>query len=73
MGNDLTDAGLVNIVRDMASGPANAPLKESEVDAESAYHRSLITHEPYLAVTGMKEGKWAGGGYAGGEGDGGDG
>jgi hypothetical protein len=60
LGNDLTDAGLVKEVRDMANGPGNAPIKEEEIAAETAYHRSLIMRVPYVAITEKTPARWTG-------------
>lgn len=60
LGNDLTDDGLVKECYDMAAGPANAPISEQENAVETAFHRALIMRTPYLSVTEIKDGKWAG-------------
>jgi cytochrome c553 len=60
IGKDLDDKGLIKVVRDMADGPAQAHLEESDVLAETAFHRALMLGTPYLSVTSMKGAEWAG-------------
>ncbi|MBS1719379.1 MAG: cytochrome c [Armatimonadetes bacterium] len=49
-GKDLTDAKLVTVVRDMASGPAQAPVSEVDLRPLVAFHRSLILGKPFGIV-----------------------
>ncbi len=48
MGQRLGDAALRKVVKDMAEGPAAAALDEAQVDAETAYHRSLAEGTPFI-------------------------
>ncbi len=65
LGNDLTDAALVLKCRDMAKGPGNSPLEADENLVVTAYHRSLIRRTPFVSVTGVADGQWAGEATAG--------
>jgi hypothetical protein len=65
LGNDLTDAALVRKCRDMAKGPGNAPLEPDDNLVVAAYHRSLIRGTPFLSVTSVADGQWAGEATAG--------
>jgi hypothetical protein len=47
-GQGLTDNKLRQAVHDMAAGPGNAPISEPQLDALTAYHRSLIDGKPFL-------------------------
>ncbi len=65
LGNDLTDAGLVQKCRDMAKGPGNSPLEADENLVVAAYHRSLIRRTPFLSVTDAATSQWTGEATAG--------
>ena len=61
LGQKLSDAQLIKVVDDMASGPGNAPLKADQLPVETAFHRALIMRVPFVSVTRMDaDGKWAG-------------
>lgn len=47
----LDDAALRNVVKEMADGPAQAPLDDQPLAALVAYHRSLVDGAPFLIVT----------------------
>lgn len=53
-GERLTDEALADKVRTMASGPAQAPIEGRELDAQVAYHRSMIAGEPFLVFVGAR-------------------
>lgn len=48
---DLDDAALRAVVKEMAEGPAQAPLEDQPLAALVAYHRSLADGAPYLILT----------------------
>ena len=50
-GKNLSDDELQKVVREMAEGPAMAPLEPAQLDLETAYHRSLVDGRPFLVVT----------------------
>jgi hypothetical protein len=50
-----TDADLARVVREMVTGPAQASLPRRDLDALTAYHRSLADGRPFVALT-HKEG-----------------
>lgn len=54
-GAGLSDAGLREVIHEMAEGPAGAPLKASELEAMTAYHRSLISKQPFVVVTAIRD------------------
>jgi hypothetical protein len=54
-GRKRSDAGLRQVVREMAEGPAGAPLVGRELDAQVAFHRALLAKEPFLAWTAQSE------------------
>jgi hypothetical protein len=60
LGRDLDDKGLIKVCFDMAQGPAQAPISESDNLTETAFHRSLIMHSPYLSITRIDGAKWSG-------------
>jgi hypothetical protein len=60
LGNDLTDDGLIKKCHAMAAGPGNSPLSDEENLVETAYHRSLIMHTPFVSVTDMSGSQWSG-------------
>ncbi len=51
-GGKLSDAKLRQVVREMAQGPARAPLGGTDLDALTAFHRALIARQPFVAWTG---------------------
>ncbi|MBZ0256272.1 hypothetical protein K8I31_09430 [bacterium] len=51
-GEGMTDEELVEFVDDMAGGPGQAPIEGKKLDAEVAFHRSLVLDEPFIAWTG---------------------
>lgn len=54
-GKKLTPEQLHRVVDEMAAGPGNAPLQGAELEAQVAYHRSLIDGKPFLILTEIKE------------------
>lgn len=46
----LDDVALRNIIRDMAAGPAMAPIEGPDLDAQVGFHRSLLDARPFLAI-----------------------
>lgn len=48
---DLDDTELRSIVKEMADGPAQAPLDDQSLAALVAYHRSLVNGAPFLILT----------------------
>lgn len=48
----MTDDELIEFVDDMAGGPGQAPIEGKELEAEVAFHRSLVVDEPFIAWTG---------------------
>ncbi len=48
---ELSDKELEHVVKQMASGPAQAPLSGAKLSAEVAYNRSLTDPKPFIAVT----------------------
>jgi mono/diheme cytochrome c family protein len=50
-GKNLSDEKLRQFVHDMAEGPAGAPLKGEALEAQVAYHRSLVQKTPFVVVT----------------------
>jgi len=44
-------AALKKLIRDMAAGPAQAPLEGTDLDAQAAYHQSLLKKSLFVAVT----------------------
>jgi hypothetical protein len=60
LGKNLTDAQLVKVINDMANGPAMSPIDESQLAAETAYHRAIMAGEPYVSVTKITEAELSG-------------
>ncbi|HEX8236235.1 MAG TPA: hypothetical protein VF600_09790 [Abditibacteriaceae bacterium] len=54
-GKGLSDSKLRQVVHDMAAGPGNAPVTEPQLDALTAYHRSLIDGKPFLIINAARE------------------
>ncbi len=54
-GKNLTDGKLRQVVHDMAAGPGNAPVTEPQLDALTAYHRSMINGKPFLIINAADE------------------
>lgn len=52
-GVGLSEAELRKFVDDMASGPGAAPLEGRELDAQVAFHRSMIRKQPFLDWTAL--------------------
>jgi hypothetical protein len=44
-------AGLKKLIRDMAAGPAQAPLEEADLDAQVAYHIALLNQSLFITIT----------------------
>ena len=65
LGNNLSDAALIRKCHEMEKGPGNSPLEADETLAVTAYHRSLISGVPFLSVTSIADGQWAGEATAG--------
>jgi mono/diheme cytochrome c family protein len=49
-GKNLTDSKLRQVVHDMAAGPGNAPVTEPQLDALTAYHRSMINGNRFSSL-----------------------
>lgn len=49
MGKRLNDDALRKVIREMADGPAAAPLDDAQLEAELAYHRSFLDGTPFIA------------------------
>jgi mono/diheme cytochrome c family protein len=56
-GQELNDSKLRQVVHDMAAGPGNAPVTEPQLDALTAYHRSLIDGKPFLIINAVRDEK----------------
>lgn len=54
-GKGLSDKQLRETITDMAAGPAKAPLQGEALDAQVAFHRSMIRKEPFLVWTGKSK------------------
>lgn len=50
-GAKRSDEDLRKIVHEMAEGPGGAPIAGPDLDAQVAYHRSLIDRKPFLVWT----------------------
>jgi hypothetical protein len=50
------DAGLREVVEEMAAGPAQAPLEGQALDVQVAYHRSLVDGKPFVTIFTSGEG-----------------
>lgn len=50
-GKGLGDAALRRAVADMADGKGDVRLSPAELEAQTAYHRAIIRHEPFVAIT----------------------
>ena len=57
---DLKGGRLREVVREMAAGPAFAPLEEWALEVQTAYHRSLVDGKPFVTVYVDKSGNLAG-------------
>lgn len=51
LGKGKTDAQLYKAVQDMADNQGQVELTAVELEAQTAYHRAIIKHEPFVAVT----------------------
>ncbi len=60
MGKRLTDDALRQVIKDMAEGPAAAPLDDAQLAAEVAYHRSFIAGTPFVARVTVTNGEQSG-------------
>ncbi len=60
LGKNLTDTQLIKVVNDMADGPGGAPLKPEALAVETALHRAMVLHVPFVSVTSIDGGKWSG-------------
>lgn len=47
-------AQLRAILKEMADGPAQAPLEDAQLGQLVKYHQSLIAGQPYMAITGRE-------------------
>ncbi len=50
MGKDRDDASLREVIDEMASGPGQAPLTPTELDAVTAWHRALRDKKPFVVI-----------------------
>lgn len=50
-GADLSDTDLHQMVEDMAAGPGGKPLEGESLNAQVAFHRSLVDRHPFVIVT----------------------
>ena len=48
-----SDEKLRQVIRDMAEGPGQAPLDDRQLDAETAFHRSLLDGKPFVSFNAM--------------------
>ncbi len=46
----LDDAALHNVVKEMAEGPAQAPLSPADLDAVTSWHRSMRDKKPFVVI-----------------------
>ena len=60
LGKGLTDTQLNDIVKRMCDGPGNSPLTPSDLAVETAFHRALVSGNPYLSVTELAADKIGG-------------
>ena len=44
-------SSLKKLIREMAAGPAQTPLDGADLDAQVAYHQSLLAKSPFIAIT----------------------
>lgn len=54
-GDGLGDHELHEYVDEMAAGPGMAPLEGAELEAQVAFHRSMIDGRPFIAWTGFNQ------------------
>lgn len=59
-GKKLTEQQLEGFVRDMADGPAQAPLSDADLAVETAFHRALRDGKPFAVVVAWKDGVLSG-------------
>jgi hypothetical protein len=60
LGRGKTDLQLRQAIQDMADNQGQIELTLSELDAQTAYHRAIIAHEPFLYITEQTEKRLAG-------------
>ena len=51
----LPEEKLKTLIDEMAHGPAQAPIDATQLERETAYHRSLQDGKPFIAVTKIEE------------------
>lgn len=59
-GKNLTDRQLQDFVRDMAEGPAQAPLSDADLAVVTDFHRALRDGRPFGGVVAWKGGVLSG-------------
>jgi hypothetical protein len=59
-GKNLNEEALRKVVYDMCRHQGDAPLDGVDLDAQIAYHRSMIAKEPFVAVTKCEGGQLSG-------------
>lgn len=59
-GRNITDQQLRDFVRDMAEGPAQAPLGDADLAVETGFHRALRDGRPFAVVVAWKDGVLSG-------------
>jgi hypothetical protein len=59
-GKNLTEEALRKVVYDMCRNQGEMKLEGVDLDAQIAYHRSMISKEPFLVVTHREKGQLAG-------------
>ncbi len=57
---NITDEQLQTFVRDMAEGPAQAPLGDADLASETDFHRALRDGRPFGAAVTWKDGVLSG-------------
>ncbi len=51
----LSDADLTRFTEEMVVGPGQAELPPADLEAQVAWHRSLIDQRPFLAITNLSD------------------
>lgn len=51
-GEGMSDPELIEFVGEMAAGPGQSAIEGPELDAQVAFHRSLVINSPFIAWTG---------------------
>jgi hypothetical protein len=59
-GAKLSDQQMLDVVKAMADGPAQAPLQDAQLQEETAFHLALRDKKPYIVATTWADGKLSG-------------